>query len=128
MARHVLSPDRDTVDARILVVVPDGLACQSEVHVHGLEAIPKIHLILSGQDITLWGNTTGPLRSDSQGEGLGLGAHSSCPLLLLSLLPSLPLDAGSMGPQTVGWRCFQSSSLQQAELGDSSWNQGWDLL
>lgn len=53
MARHVLSPDRHTIDARILVVVPDGLACQSEVHVHGLEAIPKVHLILSGQDITL---------------------------------------------------------------------------
>lgn len=53
MACHVLSPDRHTVDARILVVVPDGLTGQSEVHIHGLEAIAKIHLILSGQDITL---------------------------------------------------------------------------
>lgn len=53
MASHVLSPDRHSVDARTLIVVPDGLASQSEVHIHGLEAIPKIHLVLSGQDITL---------------------------------------------------------------------------
>lgn len=53
VACHVLSPDGHTVDTRTLVVVPNGLPCQSEVHVHGLEAVPKIHLILSGQDITL---------------------------------------------------------------------------
>lgn len=53
MACHVLGPDGHSVDAGTLVVMPNGLACQSEVHIHGLEAIPKIHLIFSGQDITL---------------------------------------------------------------------------
>ena len=53
MPRHVLRPDRHAVDAGALVAVPDGLPGQCEVHVHGLEAIPQVHLVLGGQDITL---------------------------------------------------------------------------
>lgn len=50
---HVLRPDGHAVDAGALVAVPDGLAGQREVHVHGLEAVPQVHLVLGGQDITL---------------------------------------------------------------------------
>lgn len=53
MACHVLSSDGHAVDAGTLIVVPNGLSCQSKVHIHGLEAVAKIHLIFSGEDITL---------------------------------------------------------------------------
>jgi hypothetical protein len=82
VSRHVLCPDRHTVDTSALVTVPDGLTSQREVHVHGLEAIPKVHLVLGGQDVALQGKTMRP----TQKWPLRLRASTGSLTLILFLL------------------------------------------
>ena len=90
--RHVLRPNRHAVDAGALVAVPDGLLGRREVHIHGLEAIPEVHLVLGGQDITL--------RERPRGHS-GAAVTRTGQQRVYSFLPSF-LSSHAVGPGSPG--------------------------